>query len=106
LWGSIIEYMVVNDLWQPSTSSPMWWAWSYKRTMVLQCCVSTHKVSVSLDALSRAIIRLETRWSSSIGCKQVPGRRKFIRVWSQENQQKIQQGLKKTHISAARKLTR
>jgi hypothetical protein len=74
--------------------------------MALQCRGSTHKVLVSLDALSRAAIRSETRQSSLVGCKQVPGRRKFIKVQSQENQQEIQKGLKKTHISAARTLTR
>jgi hypothetical protein len=38
--------------------------------------------------------------------QEVPGRRKLIRVRSQENQQENQKGLKKTHISAARMLTR
>jgi hypothetical protein len=64
--------MVVKDFWQPSTDSPTCWTWPCRRTMALRRRASTQKVLVSKDTLSRSATRLETRWSSIAGSKQIP----------------------------------
>jgi hypothetical protein len=41
--GSITEYMVVKDFWQPSTDSPTWWTRSCRRTMEPRRRASTQR---------------------------------------------------------------
>jgi hypothetical protein len=79
---------------------------SCRRTTALRRCGSAYKEFISFDTLSKATIRLATQWSSSAGCKQEPGRRRFIKIEKKEKQQEIREGLQKTYTSAVHKLTR
>jgi hypothetical protein len=106
LRGSMTEYMVVKDFRQPSTTSPMCWAWSCRSTIALRRLGSAHKEDASFDTFSKAAIRSATRRFSSAGCKQVPGRCKFIKIQWQEKQQEFQEGLQETYTSTVHKLIR
>jgi hypothetical protein len=54
--------------------------------MILQ----EYKEDASFDTFSKAVICLATRRFSSAGCKQVPGRRKFVRRWKANIAKKIE----------------
>jgi hypothetical protein len=71
--GSITENMVVKDFRQPSTDSPMWRTWSYRRTMAPRRRASTQKMLVSEDIASRAVVRSKTQQFLATGSKQTPG---------------------------------
>jgi hypothetical protein len=73
LWGSMIEYMVVKDIWQPSIASLICWAWSWRSTMARRRRGSDHKLSTPSDAFSRAAVHSETQHVSPTKSRQVPG---------------------------------
>jgi hypothetical protein len=72
LWWSIMECMVVKDLRQPSTASPMFWARSWRSTIARRRRGSDQKLSTPSDDLSRAAIHSEIWWVSPTKSKQVP----------------------------------
>jgi hypothetical protein len=72
LWGSMTEYMVVKDVWQPSIASPICWARSWRSTMARRCRGSDHKLLTPSDAFSRAAVHSDTRRVSPTKSRQVP----------------------------------
>jgi hypothetical protein len=78
LWGSSTEYTVVRDLRQPSTTSPMCWARSWRSTIARRHRGSDQKLLTPSDNLSRAAIHSETWRVSPTKSRQVPATIKVI----------------------------
>jgi hypothetical protein len=104
LRGSMTEYMVVRDLRQPSTASPICWARSWSSTIARRRRGSDHKLSIPSDAFSRAVFRSATRRASAAKSRQVPKITKIL-----DNSSGIRgnnKGCKEPHIATSRGQTR